>query len=176
MLTNVRPSDKNPEKSREPDLLIRLHNSACILCTLHAARCLLMCILTALNAWQDVCKFEGIRASRPFHYYLTDNNFGEYMGIFLWVSAELILYIALCRRAEQKKSSWGSIVYFLCMLVFHIIVWLKAHYLIPGYPLQFPNEDELVFFYRFAEVTILPAVVYFALYLFRVHKLSKSTS
>ena len=162
MLTNSRQFDWLPEKSREPGWLTRLHNSTCILCALHALLWLFMSIFAVGDALQSVRKFEGIRAPRPFHYYLTDGDFWVILGIFLSATAELLIYIALCQLTKKKKFVLGSIMYFSCMLVFHTIACLNDYSLILGYAPPLPV------------VTMLPSIVYFALYLFRVHKLSKS--
>lgn len=160
------------EEPRKVDMLSRLHDAFCLLCALFAARYLLMCVLSFMNALQDMQKFGGLGFTHSLLYYLQDYCFTDMVIYFFCVVAELTLYIVLCRRAHQKKTFWVSILYFFSMIGVHEVLWLHAHCLIPGHYPNFSYLDESALFYRsFAAYSILPAIAYFILYLFRVYKL-----
>lgn len=172
ILTNTLASDDYSRKSGKPDFLSFLHWIACIFCTLLTVYCLFYCYLSFTGALQDMRKYGGLGFSYPFQYYLKKNNFSENVNPFLCVTAEFLLYIAQYRRAERKKPFRGSIWYFSVMLVIHAVVWLHANSLsLPDGP-PFSSADlPGVRYRRFANMTILPSVIYFILYSLRSRKL-----
>ena len=171
MLTN----NKNSEEIRKADLLSRLHDVACAVCGLFAARYLLMSILAFGNALQDVDMYSSLGSAESLWYYLSEYSFLDRVVYFLCVSAELVVYIAVCHRTKSKKAWNCGVMYFFIMLALHEILWLHAHLFIPGFLPQFAPLDESAYYYRqYAAYSILPAITYFILYLLRVRKLKQS--
>lgn len=171
MLTNK----KHSEEIRKADLLSRLHDVACVVCGLFAARYLLMSILVFSNALQDVNMYSSLGTAKSLWYYLSEYSFLDRVVYFLCASAELAIYIAVCHRTKSKKAWRFGVLYFFIMLALHEVLWLHAYLLIPGFLPQFAPLDESAFYYhQYASRSILPAITYFILYLFRVRKLKQS--
>lgn len=172
MILHPLASNNHPENSGKADLLTRAHDVICVLSVLLASRHLLTCIFAIPAAWQDMNKFRDLGADYPFNYYLAEYNLPEHLSFFLCIVVELLIFIILFRRAARQNTFWGSVLYFGIMLVLHEVLWLYAHYLIPGFSPRFERLDILeVHFRTFAARSILPAAAYFVLYLFRVRKI-----
>lgn len=149
--------------AEKQDLLYRSHGAACRLIGLLILYCLLCCIGSWQGALQDMDKFRALGSSRPFGYYLETNDFAGNAGMLVSVSAELLLYIVLCRRAE-RRTLW----YFAVMLVLHGAAWLHSHSLGPVYLLYTAVGKWAVYYRALANISILPACTYFILYAMRV--------
>ena len=163
--------DGSLRKTREPDFLTVLHRVACVLCGLLAAYLLLRCCLSFGSALQDVRKFEHTDTFPCFLYFLDEENFGAEVCVFLLMAAEYWAYIVRYRRAESRDSFRGSILYFSIMLVIHAAVCLHANSLaLPNLP-PYTAADEAGLRYRtYANMTVLPPVMYFTMYLVRMWK------
>lgn len=176
MFTNSLVSDDYSRKSGKPDFLSILHRIACVYGTLITVFCLFRCCLSVVNALQDVHKYDHTGTFPYFLYFLDEYQFAEDVCIFLLMTAELLLYVAQYRRAEQRKPLWGSILYFIVMLVLHTAIWLHADSL-PSPDWPYEVTDEAVMHYRFfANVTVSPSIVYFVLYLLRMRKIRSATN
>lgn len=127
-------------------------------------------ILSVANALQDNNKYEHAGTFAYFLYYLDENRFTDDICIFILVAAEMLIYIALYRRAEKGITHWGSICYLFIMMVLHVIVWVHAN-IIPSPELHYDETTEAVREYIFvAKMTVLPAVLYAVSYILCVRK------
>lgn len=165
-------SDNYSKKLRRPDFFTFLHRIVCTLSALLVAYCLFMCILSFGNGLQDMRKLGGLGSSYPLYYYLRKYFFLEHIVLFLWMTAELILYVLQYRCAEHKKSFVKSVGYFSVMLMIHVVIWIYANSLqLPeGPPFSTVEEAKLRYCF-FINRTTLPSVAYFILYLFRVQRI-----
>lgn len=169
--TNDFESNNDSGSSREPDFQGYFHRITCIFSALIAVYYLLMCVLSFSGALQDMKKFGGLGFSYSLGYYLVNNSFPEAMQMFLPVTAEFLFYLVLYRRAEQKKRNQGSIWYFSLMLILHIVIWLHANSLdIPESPPFITADGFGLRYYFFTTITVLQAIVYLVLFVFRVRK------
>lgn len=160
------------EPSEKPDLLSGLHRTACVLFTILAGWCLLRCFLSFSLAWDDARLFGDLGFSRPFSYYLRDYYFLENIVMFALVTAELALYLLLCRRADQYIPFRGSILYFAVVMAIHVALCIHANTLPrPEFYASTPAEEAITRYYYWATLTVTPSVAYFALYLLRLWKI-----
>lgn len=160
--------DERSGSSGKSDLLATFHLIGCGLCTLLCAYLLVLCCISFSGALHDLQKYEY---AGSFLHFLGENDFWEFLCVFLLMVAEFRIYVVQCRRAEEQVSFLGSILYFSVLLLFHGIVLLHANSLsLPDVP-PYTAADSAGFLYRsFAILTILPSVLYWVLYLLRVWK------
>lgn len=157
-------------------LFLRLHDVVCSICGLLAVRYLLMCLLTFVQSVQDIRKYGSLGSPKSLLHYLIQNNFNDYLIFFVCIAVELLLYIILCRRANQKKKPlWGGSLYLLAMIGFHTLLVMHSHGFIPGHIPEFSGllDTSIILYGEFARYTILTAFTYFVMYLLRIRKLGK---
>lgn len=177
MLTSAFHRDDRLKNSRRLDFLPILHRISCIYGVLITIFCLFRCYLSVTNALQDVHKFEHTGTFSYFLHFLGEYDFLESVFTFQLVTVELLLYVVQCRRVNQKKSSRGSIWYFVVMLVLHAIIWMHANSLpLPDFGPSNVAEEAGMKYRFFANVTVSPPVGYFFSYLWRMHKIQSAGS
>lgn len=165
---------ENYRTEKDSDVLTVLHRIACIFCGLLMIYLLLRCYLSFSCALQDTQKFEHTGTFPFFLYFLDEEDFLGEVNVFLLVAIEFWMYIVQFRRVEDHKSFRGSILYFSIMLAIHAAVCLHANSLVlPNCP-PYTAADEAGLGYRaFANMTIMPSVIYFSLYLMHLWKYKK---
>lgn len=172
MLIGALASYDNTSRSRKLEGLSFLHRFACVYGALLTAFCLFRCFLSIGNAFQDIHKFEHTGSFTYFLYYLDEYQFIETVCTFLLTLGELLLYIAQCRQIIRKESYQWGIWWFMGMFVLHAIIWIHANSLpLPDFGPSTVAEEAGMRYRFFANVTVSPPVIYFILYLLRVHKL-----
>ena len=65
----------------------------------------------------------------------------------------------------NKNHSRGSILYFAAMLMLHTAIWLHVNLIVQGYPAESSVSAMEVYYRTYANMSLLPAIVYFAVYL-----------
>lgn len=170
-LDTLRSDDNSPRK-RNLDAISFLHRITCTYGTLITVFCLFQCYLSVTNALQDVHKFEHTGTFPYFLYFLDEYQFAEELLMCLLMATELLLYIVQYNRALKATAFPGSILYFILTLIFHIFIWTHANSLpLPKFGPSTVAEEAGMEYRYFANVTVLPSVLYFILYLLRVHRL-----
>ena len=174
---NTLGSDDRLEKTRKLKFSSVLHRIACIYGALIAAFLLFMCVLSVLNAEQDIHKYEHTGTFSYFLYFLNEYEFTEHLCMFLLAIAELLFYFAQCHPIKKKGSSRGSVWYLGAILVLHIIIWLHANSLPIPDTSPYTEVEEAALTYRFfANVTVSPTVGYFVSYLSRMYMVRSTRS
>ncbi len=164
MLTNIRNC------LNKSAILKILHRITCVLGTLLAAYGLLICVFTVLDALDDLRVYKALGFSYTLRYFLRKEHFAGCVVFFLMVTGEIVLYILLCRRAEEKRLIPWGLWYLGTMLAIHAAAWINYHSLQIPIP-YLPDPDETEWLYNtFINFTILPSIAYFTLYLMRVRK------
>lgn len=162
--------DDYSEKFPKSDACAVLHRIACVFGVLITAFCLLRCFLSVGLALQDVRKYEHTGTFPYFLHFLDENSFSENICMFQLMTAELLLYITQYRRAVQRKPLRGIIWCFTVILILHTGIWLHANSL-PSPKVPYEMTDLAVNDYlTFANVTVLPSIVYFVAYFSRIWK------
>ncbi len=97
MLTNIR------YYLNKSNILKILHRLTCVWGMLLAAYGLLISVFTVLDALDDLRVYKALGFSYTLHYFLRKEHFAGCAVFFLMVTGEIVLYILLCRRAEEKR-------------------------------------------------------------------------
>ena len=156
-------------KPRKNSLLTLSHSITCAISILIVMHYLLMCYFSFCGARADMSKFEGLGFSYSFLYHLQRNSFPKAVQMAGVVTVELLFYLILCHRAERKKHSYGSIMYFFVLLMIHIGLWCYvAKMEFPELPPYITANGVNMSHYIFLSITAVQSIVYSVLYFVRV--------
>ena len=165
---------RSTRKTEEQVFLSVLHKIVCILGRVLLTYLLLRCYLAVSSALQDVRKFEQTNNFPFFLYCLDSEDFLSEVIAFLIMAAELFLYVFLCGKIDCQSARRRSILYFAIVLTVHAAVYFHANALIlPDRPPYTAIDDAGLNYRFFANVMILPPVLYFVMYLLHIWKRRK---
>lgn len=162
--------------SKKLTILGILHWIACTLGTLVTAYCLLRIVLTVKLSFDEVRYYSNLGRPYPLGYYLKEIGLAESIFTFLGVFAEFLLYLLLCHRAKKVRLlPWGT-QYYRVMLVIHVVMFVLTSLIssLIWMPYRFPIRSALekatLNLSAFADLSVLPAVLYSIAYRKRVRK------
>lgn len=162
-------SRKEYSKSQKLELLRKLHMIAWLFGALLSLYCLLRCIAALDGAMKDFSKFRDLGFSRTFHCHLQNNGFYREIVPLLGVGLEWFHFSLQFYRADKYNQKASSIWIFSFLLIVHITMWLNSRVLpLPDLPAWELVDFPVVQYRRFANMTILPSIIYFMLYLLRI--------
>ena len=170
MLMTPPGSDDHFGKPHKTDFLSVIHRGACVLGVLITVCCLFRCYLSVANALQDVHKFEHTNNVQYFLYFLDEYQFTDAVCMFMLMLVELTLYVVQFRSVSHERPLWGNVCYFTLVMMLHITLWVHVNS-IPSPEWPYTETADAVFSYiLFANMTVLPSVVYLVSYILRVIK------
>ena len=163
----------DPTEKKKHRLFSRIHLYTCIWCAMVTAYYLLLLVAVILDSLHDLDKYGGLGFSHTYLFYLEQNHFFTHLILFLCTAAEFILYLIFSLRTNDKKGNLRRRHYFLIMLIVHVVLWLYITCLQLPDPSSLQAFDETMYIYRsYAHTSVLPSILYFSLYHFRVNLLS----
>lgn len=146
-----------------------LHRIACVVGTLVTAYCLLRVGLTFATANDDFQKYGGLGSPNPLEYYWKENGLAESIITFLLVFFEFLMYLHICRCRNADGILWRK-RYILAMLAIHAALQITGHFLWAYHAFPDRTAEKVILYIRgFANVSILPSVLYSAAILSQKH-------
>lgn len=132
---------------------------------------LLRCYIGVSSAVQEMCKYSDLGATHSLWYYLDKENIYTDLLPILLVTAQLLVYVIVCRRGEYQATSWIGILYFLTMSAFHLCLYMHANSLdLPSIPVQNEAERMVKLYHSFANRSLTQPFLYLSVYLLYVWK------
>ena len=138
----------------------------CVLSALLVTFLMLQFILSYANAVQDLQKYGALGSPRTLFSYLSEYFFLEHLILFLWISADWILYMII----DQKANSRAALLLSLSLLL-HIILWFHANFTPSPEGPMYNHMVQSWHRYRiFISLTTWPTICYCGIHWFRTHR------
>ena len=161
-------ANNDHKKARFPSIVGFFRWSALAICWLEVAYSLLRCYWGFSSSLDDMRKFSGLGFDYPFTHYLMENDILEAVFTALHSVMLLVIFMVYYRKAKKNIIPRSGLWYFWIMIVFQTVLCVLTNVQCDFAPANLAGV--WLYLWCFVNLTMLPAVIYFVLYILRVRK------